>query len=144
PNATFTYTYSQPAHGNVTGTGPNVTYTPAAGYFGPDSFTFFVNDGHANSNTSTVSITVNEKTHQTIDFGPLATKTYGDPDFDLNATASSGLPVSFSIQSGPATVLGTTVHITGAGSVTVVASQAGNANYAPAPDVPQSFTVNKA
>src|SRR5207247_9038941 len=37
-----------------------------------------------------------------------------------------------------------TVHITGAGSCTITASQAGNATYNPAPDVPQSFSIAKA
>ncbi|MFN8480934.1 MAG: ExeM/NucH family extracellular endonuclease, partial [Kouleothrix sp.] len=54
----LTYSYTQPAHGTVTGTGPNVTYTPAANYNGPDSFTFKANDGTVDSNVATVSITV--------------------------------------------------------------------------------------
>ncbi len=47
-----------PAHGTLTGTPPNVTYTPAADYTGPDSFTFTVNDGTVTSAPATVSITV--------------------------------------------------------------------------------------
>lgn len=82
-----------------------------------------------------------EKADQTISFGALAGKTFGDSDFAVSATATSGLPVSFSIASGPATISGNMVHITGAGNVTVRASQAGNGNYNPAPDVDQSFTV---
>ena len=57
---------------------------------------------------------------QTIDFGPLPDKVYGDPDFEVSATASSGLPVSF-IASGNCTVTGTTVHLTGPGSCTITA-----------------------
>ena len=45
---------------------------------------------------------------------------------------------------GNCTVAGNTVSITGAGSCTVVASQAGNANYNPAPDVAQTFQIAKA
>ncbi len=56
----FTYTIvTPPAHGTLTGTGANLTYTPAANYFGPDSFTYKANDGSADSNIATVSITVN-------------------------------------------------------------------------------------
>jgi hypothetical protein len=44
------------------------------------------------------------KKDQTITFGALARKTYGDAPFTVSATASSGLPVSFSIVSGPATI----------------------------------------
>ena len=55
---TLTYTVlSSPAHGTLSGTAPNVTYTPATGYSGPDSFTFKANNGN-DSNTATVSITV--------------------------------------------------------------------------------------
>jgi hypothetical protein len=85
--------------------------------------------------------TVN-KANQTITFGALANKTFGDPPFDVSATASSGLSVSFAIFSGPATIAGNTVTITGVGTVTVRASQPGNANYNPAPNVDQPFTVN--
>jgi photosystem II stability/assembly factor-like uncharacterized protein len=85
------------------------------------------------------SFTVN-KADQTITFAALADKTFGDPDFTVSATASSGLAVSFSA-SGGCTVSGTTVHITGPGGCTITASQAGNANYNPAPSVPQTFSV---
>lgn len=47
-----------PAHGVLSGTAPNVTYTPNAGYSGPDNFTFKVNDGQADSAPATVSITI--------------------------------------------------------------------------------------
>jgi hypothetical protein len=46
-----------PGHGTLSGTAPALTYTPAGGYSGPDSFTFTVSDG-AKSDTGTVSITV--------------------------------------------------------------------------------------
>jgi fibronectin type 3 domain-containing protein len=47
-----------PLHGTVSGTPPHVTYTPALDYNGADSFTFKANDGLADSNTATVSITI--------------------------------------------------------------------------------------
>jgi autotransporter-associated beta strand protein len=50
---------SGPTNGTLTGTAPNLTYTPNANFNGSDSFTFTANDGAANSNTATVSITVN-------------------------------------------------------------------------------------
>src|SRR5207247_4687088 len=49
---------SPPAHGTLSGAAPNVTYTPALNYNGPDSFTFKANDGELDSNTATVSIIV--------------------------------------------------------------------------------------
>jgi hypothetical protein len=83
------------------------------------------------------------KLDQTITFGALPDRTYGDADFSVSATASSGLPVTFSA-SGNCTVSGSNVHLTGAGSCTITASQAGNALYNPAPDLPQSFNIAKA
>ncbi|TAK93698.1 MAG: Ig-like domain repeat protein [Verrucomicrobia bacterium] len=84
------------------------------------------------------------KGNQTITFGALGNKTYGDAAFALSATASSGLAVSFSVVSGPATISGTTLTITGAGTVTVRASQAGDANWNTATPMDRSFTVAKA
>ena len=48
-----------PTHGILTGSAPNVTYTPDPDYYGTDSFTFHVTDGILESNIATVSITVN-------------------------------------------------------------------------------------
>ncbi|MBI4717151.1 MAG: Ig-like domain-containing protein [Planctomycetes bacterium] len=49
---------SPPEHGALTGAPPEVTYTPDSGYTGTDSFTFMAQDGAADSNTATVSLTV--------------------------------------------------------------------------------------
>jgi hypothetical protein len=81
---------------------------------------------------------------QTITFNPVPGVTFGDLPFTVNATASSGLSVTFSIVSGPATIDGNIVTITDAGPVIVRAAQSGNPNYSAAPDVDQSFTVGKA
>ncbi len=51
-------TLTEPAHGTLTGTGASLVYTPDANYVGFDSFTFKVNDGSADSNVATISITV--------------------------------------------------------------------------------------
>jgi subtilisin family serine protease len=57
--AALTYTIvAAPAHGTLSGVAPALTYTPAANYSGPDSFTFKVNDGVVDSNLATVSISV--------------------------------------------------------------------------------------
>jgi len=47
-----------PDHGTLSGSAPNLTYTPASNYNGPDGFTFKVNDGAVDSNIATVSITI--------------------------------------------------------------------------------------
>ena len=79
---------------------------------------------------------------QTISFGPIATRTFGDPPLTLAATASSGLSVSYSVVSGPAQSSGSEVSVTGVGVVVVRASQVGNTTYAAATSVDQSFTIN--
>jgi DNA/RNA endonuclease G (NUC1) len=58
-NNVLTYTIvTPPAHGSLTGTGAALNYLPEQDYFGPDSFTFKVNDGAKDSNVATVSINV--------------------------------------------------------------------------------------
>ena len=84
------------------------------------------------------------KANQTITFNTLTPKTQGDAAFTLEATSSSNLPVTYVITSGPATVSGNTVTLTGAGTVSVKASQPGNVNYNSATDVTQSFCSNPA
>jgi uncharacterized repeat protein (TIGR02543 family) len=93
----------------------------------------------------TTSFTVS-KAAQTIDaFPTISPKTFGNAPFAVTApTASSGLPVVLSVKSGPATIKGNTVTITGVGTIVLAANQAGNANNSPAPEVTTSFTVSKA
>ena len=59
PPLPLTYTVTAgPAHGTLSGTAPNLTYTPDSGYFGSDSFQFTDSNGTSTSNAATVSITV--------------------------------------------------------------------------------------
>jgi len=51
-----------PTNGRLSGTAPNIIYTPDRGFLGADSFTFVVNDGDGNSESVTISITVDEAT----------------------------------------------------------------------------------
>ena len=100
--------------------------------------------GIAANVTGTDTISVLQS--QTITFPTVPTQTYGAGLITLNATASSGLPVNYSFISGPAVLSGVnynTVTITGVGAITVQANQAGNATYAPATPVPQTFMVNQ-
>jgi len=82
---------------------------------------------------------------QTISFGALANQAYGTAPFSLTATASSGLPVTFTSLASPlCSVSGKTVTIITTGTCTIQATQAGNASYSAAPAVIQSFTVTPA
>jgi streptogramin lyase len=83
------------------------------------------------------------KAGQTVTFAALPNKTYGDADFDVSATASSGLTVAFAA-AGQCSIAGITVHLTAAGSCTVTASQAGDANRDAATNVPRTFSIGKA
>ncbi|WP_158267547.1 T9SS type A sorting domain-containing protein [Adhaeribacter arboris] len=77
---------------------------------------------------------------QTVTFEPIINKTLGEAPFALSATASSGLPITFKVVSGPAKVQGNVVTLTGIGTVTVKASVAGNGTYQPA-DTTRTFEV---
>jgi hypothetical protein len=80
---------------------------------------------------------------QTITFEPIGDKNYGDAPFEVTASASSGLPVSFTA-SGGCSVSGSTATIFEAGSCTITAHQPGNASYSPAEDVSHTFAISKA
>jgi hypothetical protein len=80
---------------------------------------------------------------QTITFDPIPDHVYGDPAFNLDAVASSGLPVTYSV-TGPARLNGSTLTITGVGTVSVVANQSGDDYYDAAPPVMQDFKVTPA
>jgi hypothetical protein len=135
------------ANGNTTVTATTVLEASTTAYTLTATFT---PTDQANYNGGTVqqTLTVNKAT-QSITFGTLSNKTFGDAAFAVGATATSGLDVSFGA-TGACTVgqaIGGgswMVTITGAGSCSVTASQAGNTNYSAATDVTRSFTVAKA
>ena len=82
------------------------------------------------------------KASQTITFGALSNQPLSTPPFTLNATASSGLAVSFSsLTTGVCNVSTATVTLVAVGTCTIRAAQAGNGNYSAATSVNQSFQV---
>ncbi|MEO6539393.1 MAG: Ig-like domain-containing protein, partial [Ferruginibacter sp.] len=91
--------------------------------------------------TLTQNFIVNEKT-QSIDFPSIPEKTYGDPPFLITATSSSGLPVTFSILSGPATIKKNVITLKSAGIIVVKASEQGNDTYKPV-NTTQSVIVKR-
>jgi hypothetical protein len=102
------------------------------------------NSSYAAATSIVQSLTVS-KAPQTITFGALTNKTYGDAQFLLSATATSGLNVSYqSNNTAVATVSNNIITIVGAGTANITASQSGNNNYAAASNVVQTITVSKA
>ena len=98
---TFTVV-TNPTHGALSGTPPNLTYTPAANYNGSDSFTFKVNDSSSDSNIATVSITVNPVNDAPIANGQ-SVSTNEDTAKGITLTGSDvdGNALFFSVVSGP-------------------------------------------
>lgn len=83
-----------------------------------------------------------DSTYQAISFPQISDKFVSDPPFSIEATTTSGLDVEFSVLSGPATISGNVVTLTGdTGMVYIEASQPGNAQYDPADPVVNSFMV---
>ncbi len=78
---------------------------------------------------------------QTISFDSIPDQFLGSGPLLLVATASSGLPVSFTLLSGPGLINGSQYQLTGVGTVTIQASQAGDADFDPAPPVARTFEV---
>ncbi|MEO8238100.1 MAG: DUF4979 domain-containing protein [Flavobacterium sp.] len=81
--------------------------------------------------------------YQTISFPEIATQKVGDADFG-EAVSSSGLTVAYSSSDqNVATIVNGKIHIVGAGTSEITATQAGDANYYPADAVKRSLTVVK-
>ncbi|MFT5815297.1 MAG: hypothetical protein ACI9VT_003069, partial [Psychroserpens sp.] len=100
-NDALTYTIvSTPTNGALTGTAPNLTYTPNANYFGSDSFSIKVNDGTADSNTATITITVADINDlPTVSSQSVNTLEDNALAIVLAATDSDGLIVSYTVNS---------------------------------------------
>jgi hypothetical protein len=129
-----------------------ITLTPKSGYtLTGVSANFFTITGAtsvthlANSGVITAEFPATAKLSQSITFTDPADISYGISPSSLSATSTSGLTVAFTTAtSGICSVSGTTVTVLTAGTCTINASQAGNANYEAASQVSQSFTIAKA
>ncbi|MBC7888459.1 MAG: choice-of-anchor D domain-containing protein [Ferruginibacter sp.] len=82
------------------------------------------------------------KVLQTITFYELPIKVTGSADFDPGATSSAGLPITYtSSRTTVATIVAGKIHLVGAGTATITANQAGDANTNLAKSVSQLLTV---
>jgi len=109
-----------------------------------DRFRCIVSNGLPDDAISDAATLTVQVANQAITFPPMADRTYGDAPVILGASASSGLPVFYTVVSGPARLVSGTVELTGAGAVTVRAAQAGDGvAITPAVDVERTFLVAK-
>jgi hypothetical protein len=91
--------------------------------------------------SASVTVTVQGGTAPTLQLAAVATQTYGAAPFAASATSNSAGAITYSVVSGPATVSGSTVTLTGVGTVTLQASQAAAGSYTAA-TAQTSFVVN--
>jgi hypothetical protein len=132
---------SNPAHGMLSGTPPNLSYTPNADYDGSDSFTFKANDGAADSNTATISITV-----FAVNDAPSFTK---GPDQTVAQNSGPQLVPNWAtnISAGPANESGQSVmFMLSNNNASLFSSQPaitpnGTLSYTPAPGASGSATI---
>jgi sugar lactone lactonase YvrE len=119
-----------------------VASTLAAGLYNI-ALTYAGDSNYAAATGITVTLQVGQLS-QTITFSPATPVTYGVSPITLSATGgSSGNAVTFSVVSGPGTISGSTLTVTGAGTIVVAANQAGNTTYSAATQVTGSIVVNK-
>ena len=137
---TLTVTAVTPgAHGSVaiTGGGTGVSYTPAANFFGSDSFTYTIGDGHSNFDTATVNITVNN-----VNDAPVATADNytTNSNTTLNVAAPGVLANDSDIDSPALTAV--IVSGTGPSHGSLTLNGNGSFSYVPAHDYtgPDSFS----
>jgi hypothetical protein len=132
PAISLIYTVlTQPTHGALSGTAPNLTYTPDLDYIGPDSFTFMASDEEFDSNIATISITVGD-----VDDPPTAQ--------DQAVNTDEGVPVDVTLvatdeDTAPQDLVYTVVSDPSHGSLSGVIP---NLTYTPNPEYsgPDSFT----
>lgn len=143
PGGSLTYTIvTGPSHGGLTGTGANQTYTPVPDFNGTDTFTWRVNDGTNNSNTSTMTITVREVNDPPTAVDDSKTTTAN------NALTFAGSDLTTNDSTGPANEAGQTLTVSSvtatANTHGTVALNSGQVTYTPASGYtgPASFTYS--
>lgn len=132
--------------GSITSSGANASYTAPTNAVAGTSIHVIAINGADPSQFAEATVTLapsGSLASQSISVAPLPSPVvFGTLPITLDATATSQLPVTFSVSSGPATITKNNIlTFTGTGTVVVAADQGGNATYAPAPEVTQSILV---
>lgn len=104
--------------------------------------------GNVNFNTASKTVTYDvDKIPQVITFNPaLSSSTVYESGLTitLTGTSSSSTSMIYVVESGPATVSGNTLSISGAGTVVVTANNAGDVSFTAAPEVRTILTITQA
>jgi hypothetical protein len=146
---------------NFAASGPCIVSNASVSLTGAGSCTITASqpgDGAYGPATPVARVFSIAKAGQAISFAALTPKTVGEPDFTISATSSSGLAVDFTAAgtctvtpstartTRPITLLANlaTVHLVGAGSCTITASQSGSGNFNAATPVARTFAVSAA
>jgi hypothetical protein len=151
PNPTLTVTYTGFVNGETAAVlGSSLTVTTTATTTSPAG-TYPITPSGATAANYTITLvpgtlTVTPRQTQTITFAAPATKTYGNADFAIGASSTNNtIPITYtSSNTSVATIVGSNIHIVGAGTSIITASQAGGTLFFAAPDVARTLTVNKA
>jgi hypothetical protein len=128
--------------------GPLSAALPTSTLGGPFTYTVTGTDFAGNTSSQTVTYSVTKGTQNITGITLPAQVAYAPPMAPIPLTATgggSGNPVTFLVHAGPGTIAcnpNCALTITGLGTVTVYANQAGNANYLAAPQVSQSVVVS--
>jgi endonuclease G len=139
---TFTYTIvdavDAPAHGSLSGSNGNLTYTPDPNYVGPDLFRFKANDGALDSNVSTVTIMVNDPSLLQFSVASyLVVENAGSATITVTRTGGSAGAASVNFTTANATATGSASC---AGAVDYV-SKSGTLSWAEGEAGSRTFTV---
>jgi hypothetical protein len=125
--------------------GLNAGLTPGSGdRFDPAMWdaVFFLSSSHGGFDNFTITQTPAGLASQFIDFTEIPDQLIFNQPFAISATCTSGLPITFTVLEGPATVNGNTITLTGeTGIVKIQATQEGDDQWQPAPPVTRSFEV---
>ena len=138
---------SNPSHGSLTlGSDGAFSYTPEANFHGSDSFTYMANDGKADSNIATVTITVNATADNT---SPVAENdSYSvNEDEVLNITAPGVLEndtdaenSTLEVADNEPSMTGTIDPVSGPAHGTLILNADGSFNYTPDPEFNRTDT----
>jgi uncharacterized protein YhjY with autotransporter beta-barrel domain len=111
PARTLTYTVAtQPQHGTLSGAAPNLTYTPAAGYFGADSFTFTVSNGVSTSAPATVTLMVQQPLPVVNAISPNQGQVAGGTPITISGTGFTGVDPPTGVRIGGTLATGVTIN----------------------------------